>query len=82
MAKATSNYECSTGHFKSNAVSIPPRLLSVRDGAKYAATSRSTLYAEEKAGRIAFLKMGSSTRIEISELNRWIDSKIEEQAAA
>ncbi len=55
---------------------IKPRLLSIRDSATYAATSRSTLYAEEKAGRIKFEKIGSSTRIEITELDRWIDAKI------
>ncbi len=54
---------------------IKPRLLNIRDSANYAATSRSTLYAEEKAGRIKFLKMGASTRIEVCELDRWINEK-------
>lgn len=54
---------------------IQPRLLNIRDSANYAATSRSTLYAEEKAGRIKFLKMGASTRVEVSELDRWINEK-------
>lgn len=54
---------------------IKPRLLNVRDSATYAATSRSTLYLEEKAGRIRFLKMGAATRIEVSELDRWINEK-------
>ncbi|MBM2294277.1 helix-turn-helix domain-containing protein [Sulfitobacter pseudonitzschiae] len=61
---------------------IKPRLLSIPDSVNYAATSRSTLYAEEKSGRIKFVKMGSSTRIEVSELDRWIDSKTGTQAQA
>ncbi|WP_144055522.1 helix-turn-helix transcriptional regulator [Octadecabacter antarcticus] len=61
---------------------IPPRLLSIADSATYAATSRSTLYAEEKAGRIQFVKIGTSTRVEVVELNRWIDQKTSEPTAA
>jgi len=55
--------------------SLPPRLLSILDAAAYASTSRSTLYAEEKAGRIKFVKLGTATRIEVVEINRWIDAK-------
>jgi excisionase family DNA binding protein len=71
----TKHNDCIVVDFKEVGVSIKPRLLSICDSATYAATSRSTLYVEEKAGRIKFLKMGSSTRIEVSELDRWINEK-------
>lgn len=58
-------------------VSLKPRLLSVRDSAAYAATSRSTLYAAMKAGKLNYIKMGASTRIEVSELDRWINETAE-----
>lgn len=66
---------------RTTVTNIKPRLLSIRDSAAYGATSRSTLYAEEKAGRIKFVKMGACTRIEVSELDRWIDQKVNEQNA-
>ncbi|MEP3636371.1 MAG: helix-turn-helix domain-containing protein [Paracoccaceae bacterium] len=56
-------------------VDFRPRLMTVPQAAKYAAESRATLYKEWKKGNIEFLKMGGSTRIETSELDRYIDTK-------
>ena len=49
------------------------RLLRINDAAKYAAISRATIYNEAKEGRLKLLKLGHSTRIEVSEMDRWID---------
>lgn len=49
------------------------RLLTVRQGGEYAGVFRTKLYGEAKAGRLKFVKIGGSTRIERSELDRWID---------
>lgn len=49
------------------------RLLSLKDASIYSGMSRSTLYAQEKLGRLKFTKMLGSTRIEITELDRWIN---------
>lgn len=70
------NHQTEVPQAQKPAVSIKPRLLNIRDSASYAATSRSTLYAEEKAGRIKFVKLGTATRIEVAELDRWIDAKM------
>ena len=53
-----------------------PRLLSIPQAVAYSNESRATLYKENKAGNIKFVKMGASTRIEFDELNRYIDAKI------
>jgi excisionase family DNA binding protein len=60
---------------------ILPRLLSLPQAASYSGDSRATLYREWKAGNIKFLKMGGSTRIEHSELDRYIDAKMQDAAA-
>ena len=52
-----------------------PRLVDVGGAQKYAATSRSVLYQEMKDGNLKFIKLGSSRRIELDELDRWIDEK-------
>jgi predicted DNA-binding transcriptional regulator AlpA len=49
------------------------RLLSLKDASTYSGMSRSTLYAQEKIGRLQFTRILGSTRIEVSELDRWID---------
>jgi excisionase family DNA binding protein len=49
------------------------RLFRVNEAVVYAAVSRATLYNEIKAGRLSILKLGKSTRIEVSEIDRWID---------
>lgn len=51
-----------------------PRLATINAAAVYAGTSRATLYAEKKAGRISFVKIGNATRVEYDELDRWIDA--------
>ena len=53
------------------------RLLSLRDAASYTGMSRSTLYAQEKLGRLKFTKILSSTRVERAELDRWINETAE-----
>jgi excisionase family DNA binding protein len=55
---------------------ITRRLLSIPQAVDYSNESRATLYKEWKAGNLKFVKMGGSTRIEIDELNRYIDAKI------
>ncbi|WP_407492063.1 helix-turn-helix domain-containing protein [Pseudooceanicola sp. MF1-13] len=52
------------------------RLLTLRQGSDYAGVCRTKLYGEAKAGRLKLLKIGGSTRIERSELDRWIDESV------
>lgn len=63
-------------------MSIAPRLLSVSSAVLYSATSRAKLYEEMKAGNLRFIKLDSATRIEVTELDRWIDSKSAQPQAA
>ncbi|MDU9004052.1 helix-turn-helix domain-containing protein [Sedimentitalea todarodis] len=49
------------------------RLLSVNDAAHYLGMSRSWLYVQIKFGHIKVKKVGSATRIEISELDNFAD---------
>jgi len=51
----------------------PRRLLSVNDAAHYLGMSRSWLYIQIKYGHINVKKIGSATRIEISELDSFVD---------
>jgi len=65
---------------KINAVSmdaggLKPRLLSIPGAVTYSGDSRSTLYAEAKAGRLQFVKMNGATRVYLTELDRYIDAK-------
>lgn len=57
-----------------------PRLLRINDAATYCGMSRAKLYSEWKKGNLKFVKMFGATRIELSELNRWIDSTAKEAA--
>lgn len=57
------------------------RLYSVIQACDYSGESRSTLYKEMKEGNLRFVKMGSSTRLEGVELDRYIDEKIQRSAA-
>lgn len=50
-----------------------PRLMRINDAAAYSGMSRATLYSERKKGNLQFVKMFGATRIELSELNRWIN---------
>lgn len=52
----------------------PRRLLSISDATIYTAMSRATLYNEAKEGRLKITKLGHASRIEVSELDRWIDT--------
>jgi predicted DNA-binding transcriptional regulator AlpA len=55
---------------------ITPRLLNMSQAKIHSGESRSTLYKEWKLGNLKVVKMGGSTRIELNELNRYIDAKI------
>lgn len=55
---------------------IRPRLYSIQQAVAYSGDSRATLYKEWKLGNLKFVKMGGSTRIEATELDRYIDAKI------
>jgi len=57
------------------------RLLRINEAAIYAAISRATLYSEKSKGNIQFIKLGTATRIEVSELDRWIDETSKKSAA-
>ena len=48
-------------------------LASLNDAAILAGRSRSTLYRDSKSGLIEFIKVGSSTKIRIGQLRRYID---------
>lgn len=52
------------------------RLFTIAEAVAYSSESRSTLYEERARGNIRFVKMGGSTRVERSELDRYIDAKI------
>lgn len=49
------------------------RLLRINEAAIYAAISRATIYSEIKQGRLKLIKLGHASRIEVTELDRWID---------
>lgn len=57
---------------------VRARLATVSAACEYAAVSRSVLYEEMKLGNLKFIKLGSSRRIELDELDRWIDDKAAE----
>lgn len=59
---------------------ISPRLLSIAQAVAYTSESRATLYKEWKMGNLEFVKMGGSTRIKRSELDRYIDAKMKTAA--
>ena len=61
---------------------MPPRLMNLCDAVAYSATSRAKLYLENKAGRLNFIKLDGATRIEVAELDRWINAKAESSKAA
>ena len=56
-------------------VDIKPRLFTIPQSVAYSNDSRATLYKEHKHGNLKFVKMGTSTRIERDELDRYIDEK-------
>lgn len=56
------------------------RLYKLLEAARYTGFSRATLYVEAREGRLKLHKIGGATRIEKSELDRWIDQKIAEAA--
>lgn len=63
-------------------INISPRLISVSSAVVYCATSRAKLYQEMKAGSLKFIKIDGATRLEVAELDRWIDAKAAQPKAA
>ncbi len=61
---------------------MPPRLMTLSGAVAYSATSRAKLYLENKAGRLNFIKLDGATRVEVAELDRWIDAKSAQSEAA
>jgi excisionase family DNA binding protein len=57
-----------------------PRLMSIHQAVAYSNESRATLYKERKIGNINFVKMGGSTRVERTELDRYIDAQMKQAA--
>lgn len=61
---------------------IKPRLLTLEQAVAYSTTSRATLYRESAAGRLKMVKIGANAaRVEVAELDRWLDARIAEFAA-
>jgi len=58
-----------------------PRAGKVEDVAAHYGMSRSFFYAENKAGRIKFLKIDGSTVVEYSEADRWFEDRAKPIAA-
>jgi excisionase family DNA binding protein len=56
----------------SSAQSTAPRLVTVKDAAKYLAVSVSTLYGWVYQRRIPFVKVGRALRFEVTELDDFI----------
>ncbi len=52
---------------------VRPRATDVNGGVRYTGMSRATLYAEMKAGRLKYVKIGGATRLEYDELDRWFN---------
>jgi len=62
-------------------VSERDELLAVKDAAKYlGGVHRSTVYREHQRGRIRFVKVGGSTFVRRSELDRYL--RASERASA
>ncbi|CUH45418.1 helix-turn-helix domain-containing protein [Ruegeria atlantica] len=57
-----------------------PRATDVSGAVTYTGMSRSTLYEEMKAGRLKYVKIGNSTRLEYDELDRWFNQVAEPAA--
>lgn len=55
--------------------SLRPRADRVPRVAAHYGLSRAFLYAEEKAGRIKFLKINGATLIEYTEADRWFEER-------
>ena len=47
-------------------------LVSLNDAGSIASRSRASLYRDNKAGRLPFVKVGGSTRIRVGDLRRLI----------
>lgn len=54
-------------------MNIHPRLLSVEQASEYTGVGRTRLFDAAKNGHLKFIKAYGSTRVERSELDRYID---------
>ena len=52
---------------------ISPRLFTVEQASEYAGVGRTRLFDAAKNGHIRFIKAYGSTRVERSELDRYVD---------
>lgn len=50
------------------------KLLTIKQACAQTGVGRSTIYRENKAGRLPFRKIGRATRIAQSDLSAWIDN--------
>ena len=50
------------------------KLLSIQDFMRRVGVGRSTVYRENKAGRLPFRKIGRATRIAESDASAWLDN--------
>ena len=62
-------------------VTVKPRLLRVDDAAEYMGLGRTSIYAEIRAKRLAIVKIGKATRLELTELDRWLDNLTSQTAS-
>lgn len=50
------------------------RFFRIAEAVTYSGLSRSSLYAANKSGQLAFVKFGGATRIELKDLDAYLDS--------
>ena len=50
------------------------RFFRISEAVAYSGLSRSTLYAAHSAGQLAFTKFRGATRIEVSDLDAYLDA--------
>lgn len=50
------------------------RFFTIKEATDYSALSRSTLYAAEAKGKLIFTKFGGATRIELADLDAYLDA--------
>lgn len=49
------------------------RFFTINEFCQLVGVSRATAYRENKAGRLPFCKVGRATRLDRSDIDRWID---------
>lgn len=66
-------------HTAANSNKPEPLAISVDEAAALAGVSRSTLYIEMAAGRLAWAKIGKRRVIPLSQLRAWLEANIKRQ---